>query len=99
MSPRDARFAQSQTALSRSVGPDVLLAATEGDEIEVLSGTAAVIWRFLDTPSTLGHLVEVLADVYRRPPDAIAGDIEALLQDLMGRGFLVTVKAEDDEGG
>lgn len=99
MSDRDARFAQSQTALWRSVGADVLLAAPEGDGIELLTGTAAVIWHCLDAPATLRDLTGILADAYQKPPDAISSEVEALLQDLMRRGFLVTDEGEDDGGG
>ena len=84
----EVRYLRSPAALTRSVGDQVLLASADRDEVDVLSGTASVVWRLLEEPRTLGGLVEMLSAAYRAPRDVIGVDVRALLEDLVGRGWL-----------
>jgi Coenzyme PQQ synthesis protein D (PqqD) len=72
----------------RRVADDIILAPPGRDDFDQLSGTAAVIWGILATPSSLEQLVRTLADLYSIPPERISKDVDALVADLIGRGAI-----------
>jgi hypothetical protein len=80
-------FVRSPNALSRNVGGELLLASTDGERIDSLSETAAAVWALLETPRTIGALIEVLAERYAVPRDTIATDVETLVEALVARGW------------
>jgi hypothetical protein len=86
-----SRFAQSASTPWRRVGEDVILAPQGRDDFDHLSGTAAVVWSFLDTPQTVDSLVEELAELFAVPAEGISGDVETLVADLTRRGVIEEV--------
>jgi len=82
------RFGWSPDVLFRSAGPDVLVAPPDGDEFELLSGTAGVVWRLLETPTTIAELVDVLAELYGTTAETVAADVRPLIDELMERGLI-----------
>lgn len=83
-----SRFAQSGSTPWRRVGDDILLAPAGRDDFDHLSGTAAVLWNLLDTPSTLEVLVASLSELYSVPAESIASDVGAMVADLTRRGAI-----------
>ena len=81
-------LAWSQDVLFRSAGPDVLLAPPGRDDFELLSGTAGVVWRLLETPRTVAELVNVLADLYGTNRESITTDVNPLIGELLERGLI-----------
>jgi len=81
-------LAWSQDVLFRSAGPDVLLAPPGRDDFELLSGTAGVVWRLLETPRTVAELVDVLADLYGTDRESIATDVHPLIDTLLEQGLI-----------
>lgn len=79
---------QAGTIPWRQVGEDILLAPAGRDDIDHLSGTAAVVWTLLKTPMSLADLVNSLAGLYSVPADGITTDVEALVADLTQRGAI-----------
>jgi hypothetical protein len=75
-------------AIYRTVGPDVVLARADDPDMDLLEGTAGLAWQLLDAPSTSLDLASALAEMYEMPPEAIHGDVRALLDDLRERGWL-----------
>lgn len=82
------KFAQSSSTPWRRVGADIILAPAGRDDFDQLSGTAAVVWDMLETPSSLPELTESLAELYAVSPTSIAADVDALVADLTRRGAL-----------
>jgi Coenzyme PQQ synthesis protein D (PqqD) len=87
---------QSPTALSRMFADEVLLAGSDRGEIDHLSGSARKAWDLLATPQTLDGLVNNLAEVYGTEASTIAADVEALVNDLLSRGWVEAVSDGDD---
>lgn len=84
-----ASFRHAPTALTRSVGEEILVALPEGEDIISLAGTSAAVWRALDEDGrTLPDLVDALARAHRAPPETIGRDVRALLTDLIERGLV-----------
>jgi hypothetical protein len=96
MSRELVRFRQSPAVLSRSAGTEVLLATADRDGVDVLSETAALVWRLLDAPRSLAEVVETLSEMYAAPADEIARDTEALVRDLVQRGLVDEISIDDD---
>ena len=89
-------FYQSPTTLSRSFADEVLLAAADREEIDRLSGSARTAWDLLRKPQTLDSLVMNLAEVYDTETATIDADVEALVNDLVSRGWVEAVSNGDD---
>jgi len=84
-----ASFRHAPTALTRSVGEEILVALPEGEDIISLAGTSAEVWRALgEDGRTLPDLVDALAQAYRAAPETLGGDVRALLTDLIERGLV-----------
>lgn len=57
----------------------------------VLEGSAAAVWRAVDGTSTDDELCADLADAYGVTAGELAGDVLALLDDLLARELLIEV--------
>lgn len=87
----ESLFQHSREALHRRVGNDVILARPDREDFDVLSSTAAATWELLETPRTASDLLNLLGSTYGVPPEAIAADVGALLDDLLRRGWIEEV--------
>ena len=90
------RFVRSPGALSRRVGAEVLLASPGRADIDRLSDSAGAVWSLLDEPRTAPALVGALSEAYGVSPGGIATDVEALLGDLVHRGWVEEIGSGDD---
>jgi hypothetical protein len=88
------RFAQSSSTPWRRVGGDIILAPAGRDDFDQLSGTAAVVWSMLETPSSLADLRDSLAELYAVPPESIAADVDSLVADLTKRGAIREIRCD-----
>lgn len=89
------RFVRSSNVLSRRVGGEVLLAAPSRTEIDRLSDSAGAVWTLLEEPLTMPAVVATLSEAYGVPGGRIASDVEALLDDLVRRGWVEEVATDD----
>ena len=87
---------RSTDVLVRSFAGEVLLASPSGGDVDHLQGTASVVWDLLDEPRSLDDLVDGLADAYRTPRSRVSHDVEALIGDLIARGWVLAVADTDD---
>lgn len=94
--PTHIRFQRSPDALYRRVGEEILLAKPELDDFDALSTTAAATWELLQNPRTLSDVVQLLAAAYAVSPQLISSEVEALLRDLLRRGWIE--EADGDDG-
>ncbi|HYT81500.1 MAG TPA: PqqD family protein [Actinomycetota bacterium] len=90
------RLARSSSIPWRRIGDDVILAPAGRDDFDQLSGTAAVVWSFLETPCSPEDLVSELAETYAVPPEGIGSDVRALVSDLIERGAVEELAEADD---
>ena len=91
----ETRFRRSESALFRIVGPDVLLTRLGLTEVDLLAGSAGLVWQLLDVPRTGSKLVAALVDRYGIPASAIEPVLSSFLEDLERRGW---VEVEADVG-
>jgi hypothetical protein len=84
----DPSYRRSPDVLWRNVGPEVLLTRPRTETTEVLSETAAEVWRHLERPGTALELADQL-DGFAGRADEIVGGVKALLLDLVWRGYCV----------
>jgi hypothetical protein len=81
--------------LFRRIGPEVVLARVDGEDLESLSETAGAVWGLLDEPRSVDELATALRASYGSDPARIASDVEALLDELVGRGVVERVRDLD----
>jgi Coenzyme PQQ synthesis protein D (PqqD) len=60
----------------------------ERSEIDLLSGSAGMIWQALDAPKTKEDVARALAELYRIDFRSIAHDVYAFVDDLAERGWV-----------
>jgi hypothetical protein len=89
-------FMRSPRSLWRAVGPEVLGATPEGEEIAHFSPTAAAVWGLLEEPRSMADVVSRLAAEYGEDPERIAPQVGRLLRDLVARGLVEAVADADD---
>ena len=82
-------------ALWRIVGDEVLLARRGSRDFDQLRGSASDAWQLLIEPQTLLSLVGALADRYGQRPDTITAGVTMFLEELLVRGWVVRVDADD----
>lgn len=82
----DPSYRRSPDVLWRNVGPEVLLTRPRIETTEVLSETAAEVWRLLEDRATALEVADRL-DGFAGRADEIAGGVNALLLDLAWRGY------------
>ena len=95
MNGRPSSFTRHPAALWRIVGDEVLLTRRGSGDLDQLRGSATDAWQLLCEPQTLGSLVETLADRYGRRPVAIRADVMTLLDEMLVRGWVMRVDADE----
>jgi len=92
----DLVYKHAEGVLSRSYADEVLLAAPRRNEVDQLSGPAADVWVVLDRPLRIDDIVERLTKLYGAPVERVRDDVQALLDDLVERGWLQVVEDVED---
>jgi hypothetical protein len=83
-----SRIHRSQEVLWRTVGPEVLLTSLESDGFEVLSETAADVWRLLESPRTTAEIAARLSVRFGEPVELVTTGVERLVRDLRAHGYV-----------
>ena len=88
-------YRQSSSAITRKIAGDTLLipvtqVGVDLQKVYLLNETAAAIWDLLQTPHSADDLIAELQETYEAPEDTIRRGVEAVLEDLTSRAFVVT---------
>jgi hypothetical protein len=83
---------RSSSALSRTVGEEIILATPESPELTRLSGTGAALWRLLDRPRSLSGILKELERIFSADRKTLASDLELFVADLTERGLIEEVR-------
>lgn len=87
----ETRFVRSTSVLFRRTTNEVLLSSSTQAGVDALSGSAAVVWDILEEPRTAAAIVDELAAFFDAPRPEIAPQVEALLGELVDRGWAFEV--------
>ncbi len=83
------RPAAAPSVVAEDVDGDLCLYRPETDEVVILNSSAARVWQLCDGEHTVGELLAQLAEDYQRPVAELHADVEGVLVDLTGRGYLI----------
>ena len=72
---------------------DVCLYRSDIDEVLVLNQSAGDIWRLADGDCSVETIATRLADVYGTDEATVRTDVQAVVADLVARGYLVEQSA------
>lgn len=74
--------------LWRKVADEILISNSSTETIFGLDGAGARMWQLLAENGSVADAVVALAAEFDAPSDAIAADLNALINDLRGRGLV-----------
>jgi hypothetical protein len=92
----DTLLVRSPDVLTRSFADEVLLASPAGGDVDRLEGSAAEVWDLLEEPRSMEDLVSTLARAYGVPAEQVRSGVEALLRELLERGWVYEIQDSDD---
>jgi hypothetical protein len=83
------RLVPADWLTSERVGEEAILNDRRQGQLHVLNHSAAHVWELLGQGGTVSDLVERFAGLYGMPAAEVRDDVEAVLEDFLGRGLLV----------
>lgn len=78
----------SPEILHSKIDDEMILMSIEADSYFGLDPIASRIWELLEQPLDLDELVEKLMEEYEVDAETCREDVQALLEDLQGRGLI-----------
>jgi hypothetical protein len=86
--PSDACVVASDRQLSTTLADEVIILGLDDSVYYGLSGAGTRIWELLQTPRTIGEIVQTIATEFDADAARVAADLDALLADLKSRGLI-----------
>jgi len=91
---REERFIRSESVVARIVAGETLIVpvgAKVGDVVSIYSfnGTAALIWRLLETPKTVTELTTAVAQEFEVEPERAERDVAEFVSAMQAVGLVV----------
>lgn len=86
------KLRRSRSSLSREVGDEIYLASPHREGYDRLEGTAASIWRCLESDATAGEILQSLAARYGVAGESIEAETFTFLRELERRGWITSVR-------
>lgn len=83
-----ATIAIAPDVLASEVGPEVVMLSLRDGTYYGLDGVGVEIWRMLQTPVTIPHIVAVLVETYDVDADRCRDDVLTVIVTLAGRGLV-----------
>jgi hypothetical protein len=96
MIPADAVVVASDQQLSTTLAGEVIILGLDDSMYYGLSGAGARIWELLQSPRTVGEIVQIITAEFDAERDRVAADIDALLADLESRGLIAITRSPVD---
>lgn len=84
------RYRRAVRAVCREAHGNVYALPPAGHDITVLSGAGTAIWHAFTDPRTIDEVIDELTSTYDVPADVVIRDVHSTVDDLTGRGLLVT---------
>ena len=88
MVARDTPVVASRTQLSTALGDEVVILGLNDEVYYGLDGAGARMWNLLQTPRTIGELVELLSAEFEVTRERLESDLQALLDVLLEKGLV-----------
>ena len=86
--PRDIPVVASRTQLSTTLGDEVVILGLNDEVYYGLDGAGARMWNLLETPRTIGELVDLLSAEFDVTRDRLESDLQALVDALLEKGLV-----------
>ena len=86
--PLDAAAVAAADQLSTRLGDEIVILGLRDSVYYGLDGVGGRIWDLLQTPRTLGEILDVLVTEYEVARDRAAADLTALVANLHARGLV-----------
>ena len=96
MIPADAVVVASDQQLSTTLAGEVIILGLDDSVYYGLSGAGARIWELLQSPRTIGEIVQIITAEFDAERDRVAADLDALLADLESRGLIAITRSPVD---
>jgi hypothetical protein len=89
----DQTLIRSQSVVARVVGGETLIVPIRGKvgdlaSIYSLNGTGSLIWKLLESPQKLSHLVAAVANEFDVAPDAAGQDVRQFVREMKSVGLV-----------
>lgn len=84
-----------EDVLWRKVADEILISDATSETIFGLDGAGARMWQLLAENGSVDAAVDAIAIEFDAAPDAIAADLNALIEDLRGRGLVEIEQSKD----
>lgn len=85
-------LARADDVLTAEIDGEAVMMSIEEGEYYGLDETGTAIWELLETPHSLGEVLDVLRERYEVEPDVCRRDVERFLSDLLSDGTLQIVE-------
>lgn len=82
------QYRRAENILFRQLPAEVLIAPHGRNDFDRLDGAAVPLWELLESPRTVGDLVDIFTDLYSAPAPVIEKDLTAILFELVDRNYL-----------
>ena len=95
---REERFIRSESVVARIVDGENLIVpvgAKVGDLVSIysFSGTAALIWKLLETQKTITELATTVAEAFEVDPERAERDVKEFVDEMKAGGLVVVPAA------
>jgi len=85
---RSSAYKQTKGVLARTLGEESMLLHPSGSPALSLNPTATAVWAALAEQPDLAVVVAEVSARYGTAPDAVEGEVDALVAQLLELGFL-----------
>lgn len=87
-------YERSENCLLEEMDDEILLYNPQSNITLHLNESSALIWKMIDGESSVGALIEVLAENYPEAKGQIQGDVTEFMQQLLNESAIVLITPE-----
>ena len=90
---RDQRLERAEELPFSRLENQLLVVVAKTREVHLLNESAARIWDLLETPESLGSLMEALGEEFDLDPGTAEKEVEAAVSEMIGKGLVRALPA------